>query len=167
MSTTSYPASYRFEPPAATARRCGRDGWRLQGWRPLRPLPERLLSSQQFFRGYLIGYMLVLGFSLGSMALLMLGHLTGGNWWMIGRRVMEAAVGNIPLLTILFVPVWLGRHSLYIWLDPAYVAAHPSVAAKGAYLSERFWTVRAVIYFAIWNLWARALRKRLAQAGWR
>ncbi len=103
--------------------------------------------------------MLVLGFSLGAMALLMLGHLTGGNWWMIGRRVMEAAVGNIPLLTILFLPIWLGRHSLYIWLDPAYVATHHAVAAKGGYLNDHFWTLRAVIYFAIWNLWALALRK--------
>jgi hypothetical protein len=78
---------------------------------------------------------------------------------MIGRRVMEAAIGNLPLITILFLPIWLGRHQLYIWLDPAYVATHHSVAVKGAYLNEQFWTVRAVIYFALWNLWAAALRK--------
>jgi hypothetical protein len=71
---------------------------------------------------------------------------------------MEAAIGNLPLLTLLFVPIWLGRHSLYIWLDPAYVATHHSVAAKSAYLNESFWTIRAVLYFAIWNLWAFALR---------
>ena len=108
--------------------------------------------------------MLVLGFSLGSLALLMLGHLTGGNWWMIGRRVMEAAVGNLPLLTILFLPIWLGRHSLYIWLDPAYVASASRGRGQGGYLNEHFWTLRAVIYFAIWNLWAMALRERLARS---
>jgi hypothetical protein len=157
MSATTYPASYRFEAPAATARLATR--WLAIGVvAAIVAIAGAVVSSQQFFRGYLIGYMLVLGFSLGSLALLMLGHLTGGNWWMIGRRVMEAAVGNIPLLTILFLPIWLGRHSLYIWLDPSYVATHASVAAKGAYLNERFWTVRAVIYFAIWNLWALALR---------
>ena len=123
MSATSYPASYRFEAPAATAR-LGTRWLAIAGVAGIAAIAGALLSSQQFFRGYLIGYMLVLGFSLGSLALLMLGHLTGGNWWMIGRRVMEAAVGNIPLLTILFVPVWLGRHSLYVWLDPAYVALH-------------------------------------------
>ena len=117
-----------------------------------------MLAPDQFYRGYLIGYMLVLGFSLGSLALLMLGHLTGGNWWMIGRRVMEAAVGNLPLLTLLFLPIWYGRHHLYIWLDPAYVQAHLSVANKSGYLNDRFWTIRAVIYFAIWNLWGWALR---------
>jgi len=157
MSTTTYPASYRFEPPAATASLSTR--WLAIGLvAGIASVAGALVSTQQFFRGYLIGYMLVLGFSLGSLALLMLGHLTGGNWWMIGRRVMEAAVGNIPLLTLLFVPIWLGRHSLYIWLDPAFVATHHAVAAKSGYLSENFWTLRAVIYFAIWNLWALNLR---------
>jgi hypothetical protein len=158
MSTTIYPASYRFEPPAAVAALSGR--WLAIGLAAtIAAVAGGFASSAQFFRGYLIGYMLVLGFSLGSLALLMLGHLTGGNWWMIGRRVMEAAVGNIPLLTILFLPIWLGRHSLYIWLDPAYVATHSSVAAKSGYLNDQFWSARALIYFGIWNLWALALRK--------
>jgi len=34
---------------------------------------RRVRVEPAFFRGYLIGYMLVLGFSLGSLALLMLG----------------------------------------------------------------------------------------------
>jgi hypothetical protein len=157
MSTTIYPASYRFDPPAVAASLSTR--WLVVGLvAAVASIAGAFVSSQQFFRGYLIGYMLVLGFSLGSMALLMLGHLTGGNWWMIGRRVMEAAIGNIPLVTVLFIPIWLGRHRLYIWLDPAYVATHHAVAAKSAYLNDHFWTLRAVIYFAIWNLWALMLR---------
>ncbi len=139
MSTTTYPASYRFEPPAASASLSRR--WLAIGLvAAIAAIAGGFASSQQFFRGYLIGYMLVLGFSLGSMALLMLGHLTGGNWWMIGRRVMEAAVGNIPLLTILFLPIWLGRHSLYIWLDPAYVASASHGGGEGRYLNDQFWT---------------------------
>jgi hypothetical protein len=157
MSTSVYPASYRFEAPPAASSLSTR--WLIIGAAAsLVAIAGAAMSGAQFLRGYLIGYMLILGFSLGSMALLMLGHLTGGNWWMIGRRVMEAAVGNLPLLTLLFLPIWLGRHSLYVWLDPAYVASHASVAAKSGYLNESFWTVRAVIYFAIWNLWAMALR---------
>src|ERR1700692_899645 len=129
MSTTTYPASYRFEPPPAVAALSKR--WLTIGAvAAIAAIAGAFASSQHFFRGYLIGYMLVLGFSLGSLALLMLGHLTGGNWWMIGRRVMEAAIGNLPLLTVLFLPIWLGRHNLYIWLDPAYVANHHAGASK-------------------------------------
>ena len=165
MSLTMYPASYRFEPPPATAS-LARRSLAIGLLASVAAIVGAVVSHPQFLRGYLIGYMLVLGFSLGSMALLMLGHLTGGNWWMIGRRVMEAAIGNLPLLTILFLPIWLGRHSLYIWLDPAYVAAHHEVAAKSGYLNESFWTLRAVLCFAIWNLWGWALRSGSLRQDW-
>jgi hypothetical protein len=157
MSATTYPVSYRFEAPASAGSLSLR--WLgIGAVAAVAAIAGALTSPAQFYRGYLIGYMLVLGFTLGSMALLMLGHMTGGNWWMIGRRVLEAAVGSLPLLTVLFLPIWFGRHYLYCWLDPAYVAAHHAVQAKGGYLNEQFWTIRAVVYFAIWNLWGWALR---------
>ena len=37
-----------------------------------------VLQPEKFFSAYLLGYMAWLGLSLGSMAFLMLGHLTGG-----------------------------------------------------------------------------------------
>ena len=39
-----------------------------------------ILQPDRFFSAYLLGYMACLGLSLGSMALLMLVHLTGGPW---------------------------------------------------------------------------------------
>src|SRR5512146_1665441 len=70
------------------------------------------LNFQEFLRGYLIAYVYVLGLSLGGLALLMTGHLTGGNWWMLGRRIFEAAGRCIPLLAILFLPILLGAKQL-------------------------------------------------------
>jgi hypothetical protein len=158
MSATSYPASYRFAAPANTMAVAGR--WAGLGVVAAAvSIAGAVVAPAQFYRGYLIGYMLVLGFSLGSLALLMLGHLTGGNWWMIGRRVLEAAVGNLPLITLFFLPIWFGRHYLYVWLDPGFVKTHQAVASKAGYLNDQFWTIRAVIYFALWNLWGWALRR--------
>ena len=34
----------------------------------------------EFYRAYLLGFMLWLGVALGSMAILMIRHLTGGGW---------------------------------------------------------------------------------------
>src|SRR5512146_15735 len=70
------------------------------------------LNFQEFLRGYLVAYIYVLGLSLGGLALLMTGHLTGGNWWMLGRRIFEAAGRCIPLLAILFLPILLGAKQL-------------------------------------------------------
>jgi len=39
-----------------------------------------ITSPKRFFRSYLVGFLAVLGLSLGSLGLLMLQHLTGGHW---------------------------------------------------------------------------------------
>ena len=36
-------------------------------------------GAEQFFRSYLVAFMLCLGVALGSLAILMLHHLTGGR----------------------------------------------------------------------------------------
>ncbi len=46
-----------------------------------------------------------------------------------------------------------------MWLDPGFVKTHQAVASKAGYLNDQFWTIRAVIYFALWNLWGWALRR--------
>jgi hypothetical protein len=56
------------------------------------------------YRGYLLGFMCWLGVALGSMAILMIRHLTGGGWGTVIRRILGAAMRTLPLLTVLFIP---------------------------------------------------------------
>src|SRR5206468_8621978 len=41
---------------------------------------EGLFSRRQVFRSYLVAFLVPLGAALGSMAILMTHHLTGGGW---------------------------------------------------------------------------------------
>ncbi len=59
-----------------------------------------------------------LGVTLGSMAILMIRHLTGGGWGMVIRRILGAAMRTVPLLAVLFIPVIVGMKYLYIWARP-------------------------------------------------
>src|SRR4051794_24089799 len=111
----------------------------------------------EFFQAYLLGVMMWLGVTLGSMAILMLRHLTKGAWGMVIRRILGAAMRNISLVTVLFVPIWaevfLGHHNLYPWLDPSKIAANQHlrwIAAK--YLNSPGFIARAALYFLVWNL---------------
>lgn len=114
------------------------------------------LNSHQFFQSYLIGWTFWTGISIGSLALLMLQHLTGGGWGLVIRRSLEAATRVLPLMAILFVPIVLGAHSLYHhWTDPT----EPVVQFKTPYLNLPFFTVRAVVYFGIWITLAFLLNK--------
>jgi hypothetical protein len=107
-------------------------------------------QTDNFFRAYLMGYLFWTGIALGSLAVLMLQHLTGGAWGMVIRRVLESSTRTLPLLLLLFVPIILGMHSLYEWTHQDKVNADPILKEKSGYLNIPFFVARVLIYFAIW-----------------
>jgi hypothetical protein len=112
-----------------------------------------LTDRAQFFHAYLVGFIFWIGITLGSMALLMLQHLTGGAWGLIIRRVLEAATRTLPLMLILFLPILLRLSQIYIWTNKAEMDQVPALREKTAhYLNPAFFTVRTLVYFAIWLL---------------
>ena len=122
------------------------------------------LRPGEFFRGYLLGYMAWLGVTLGSMAILMVRHLTGGGWGMVIRRILGAAMRCLPLMAVLFVPILFGLPKLYVWARPLdsiadkHLREHLQVITK-TYLNVPGFIIRAVIYLAIWNLLSFLLTK--------
>ena len=107
-------------------------------------------TREQFFHSYLLGFMLWLGVTLGSMAFLMIQHLTGGMWGMVIRRQLEAAMKTVPLMAVLFIPIVAGMPHLYgAWLQPNPGDKH-LVAVSHSYLTHGGFIVRTVVYFAIW-----------------
>jgi hypothetical protein len=112
-----------------------------------------LIDRAQFFHAYLVGFIFWIGITLGSLALLMLQHLTGGAWGLIIRRVLEAATRTLPLMLILFIPLLVGLNQIYPWTNRAKMDQVPALKEKAAhYLNPGFFTVRAAVYFAIWLL---------------
>ncbi|MFN2491494.1 MAG: hypothetical protein ABR501_01245 [Pyrinomonadaceae bacterium] len=108
------------------------------------------LDRAQFFHSYLFAFSFWMGISAGSLALLMLQHLTGGGWGLVIRRVLEAATRTLPLAAILFLPIAAGAHWIYHWADPHEMAKTPALAEKAKYLNVPFFTFRALVYLAIW-----------------
>jgi hypothetical protein len=109
-------------------------------------------NPAQFYQSYLMGYMWVLGPTLGCLALAMVHQLSGGAWGVLIRRPMGAASRILPVLTVLFLPIVAGMPHLYEWTHADVVASDPVLAAKQLYLNTPFFLVRAVIYFGVWNL---------------
>ena len=117
------------------------------------------LDRGQFFHSYLFAFGFWAGISIGSLALLMLQHLTGGGWGLVIRRVLEASTRTLPLVLILFVPIVLGARSIYSWTDAHELEKHPVLIEKSKYLNLSFFTLRAAIYFAIWLAFAFLLNR--------
>src|ERR1700675_6004 len=122
------------------------------------------LRPDEFFRAYLLGYMDWLGVTLGSMAILMIRHLTGGGWGMVIRRILGAAMRCLPLMAVLFIPILFGLPKLYVWPRPLdsiadkHLREHLQELTK-TYLNVHGFIIRAAIYLAIWNLLSFLLTK--------
>jgi hypothetical protein len=109
-------------------------------------------SPGPFYQSYLMSFMLILGLTLGSLGLLMLQHLTGGQWGIIIRRSLESAVRTLPLIAAFFLPIaFFGMKYLYgAWLNPEELKKEPLSDFQRTYLTAGRFQVRAVIYFVIW-----------------
>lgn len=122
-----------------------------------------MMTAREFFVGYLFAEVFFVGLALGSLGLLMIHHLTGGYWGYGLRRFLEASIGTLPLLALLFIPIFFGLSDLYPWRHPDIVAAHDLLAEKLGYLNTTGFITRAFVVFAIWILISRLLRKWSAE----
>lgn len=103
------------------------------------------------FQAYLFAYVFALSIALGSLGILMVQHVAGGRWGFVSRRIMEAAIGTIPYMAVLFIPILLGMGVLYPWMPGGELASNELVVNKAPYLNPGFFIVRAIIYFAVWG----------------
>ncbi len=118
-----------------------------------------------FFRAYLVGWLWVSGIALGLFAISMLAHVSGGDWGVVMRRVLEAGGRTLPFFVVAGVPLLFGLDKLYPW---AHYNAAKAVAEKTgepfhvdhllehkeAYLNVPGFVGRALIFFVIWSILA-------------
>ncbi|HEV2800288.1 MAG TPA: hypothetical protein VGW12_07315 [Pyrinomonadaceae bacterium] len=109
------------------------------------------LSPAGFWRAYLVGYVFWTGVSVGSLAIIMLHHLSGGGWGVVIRRPLEAAARTLPVMAILFLPIAFAvfTHTLYPWTVPEERDLE-IIKHKAIYLNVPFFLGRTVFYFAAW-----------------
>ena len=117
-----------------------------------------VVDGGNLFRSWLIAYMVFLGISLGSLALMMIQHLSGGQWGVF-RRIFEASSRTLPLMAVLFVPVALGFQQLYPWSHADLVQADEILRHRAPYLNATFFFARAVFYLLAWNALAQVMNR--------
>ena len=117
--------------------------------------------GEAFWRPYLVAYIFWAGVAIGSMAIMMLHHLSGGGWGVVLRRLFEAATRTLPLVAVLFLPIAAAAvtRTLYPWTMPEHMTAHAIAHKTGYYLNIPFFLARTAFYFAIWFALAYLLNK--------
>ncbi|HZV34386.1 MAG TPA: hypothetical protein VFB72_07390, partial [Verrucomicrobiae bacterium] len=117
------------------------------------------VNTDNFFGAYLFGYLFWLGLALGCFVVAMIHYLTAGQWGEETRRVYEAGYMTLPLMAVLFLPIFFGVHRLYPWARPDEVASDKVLQAKAHYENFPMFTGRMIVIFAIWIVMALLLRR--------
>jgi hypothetical protein len=112
-----------------------------------------LMDRPEFFRAWLAPFIFWFLIASGALAVLMLQYVTGGEWGVLIRRPLGAAARTIPLFVLLGLPIAFGLPHIYSWATPE--AAH---LPNRLWLNPRDWIIRALVYFALWSLWAWRIR---------
>src|ERR1019366_5260085 len=102
-------------------------------------------DKADFFRSYLVAFLFWIGITLGCLVLVMVQHLTGGNWALVIRRILEAGSRTLPLMAVAALPLLAGMKTLYVWSQPG--QTDPAIVGKQMYLNPEFFLGRMVLYF--------------------
>jgi hypothetical protein len=125
-----------------------------------------LVDTSDTLRSYLWAFLYWAMIPLGSLAFLMIQHMTGGTWGLVGRRFFEASASLIVLTALLSIPLLVavaaGNYHLYPWLfsddQGTRVLGHAAnpdhLKFKAFWLSKPFFIFRTVLYFGLWTFLA-------------
>jgi hypothetical protein len=117
------------------------------------------VARAQFFHSYLFAWLFWAGLPFGALVIVMMQHLTGGQWGLAVRGVSTAAFRTLPMMALLFLPVLLGAHDIYRWANGDR-GERSGYHHKAQYLNIPFFTARAVSYFVVLIIFAVLLRRR-------
>lgn len=117
------------------------------------------VNADQFWRSYLTAFTFWTSIGLGGMFFVLVKHLAGAEWSVVLRRLAENFMITLPIMFVFFLPILFGSHHLYEWTHTEVVAKDPILSAKSGYLNMTFFTIRTVLYFAIWTIFGRMLYK--------
>lgn len=99
-----------------------------------------------FFQVYFLAFLFWLQIALGCLGTVLLLNVLSSPWGFAIRRIAEAGARTLPLLGLLFLPIVLGMGRIFPWAEPGVVVE----GNKGLFMTPGLFTLRAIIYFAIW-----------------
>jgi hypothetical protein len=110
-------------------------------------------GKTMFFPSYLLGFIFFTGITLTALFFSTLQFLVQAGWSAMIRRIPEMFTAFLPIVALGLIPiiadVWVS-HSLYHWTHAEDVAKDHILTLKSPYLNPTFFTIRMVIYVALW-----------------
>jgi len=100
-----------------------------------------------------------LSLAMGGAFFFVLQSISQSGWSSAFKRVSEAMMSYIPFAALFFLLLWFGMKDLYQWTHSDIVALDPLLQHKSSFLNIPFFFIRMILYFTLWIVFARILRR--------
>jgi hypothetical protein len=118
-----------------------------------------ITQPERTWANYLLNSYYFLAISIGASFFYAIQYITQSGWATGFKRVSEAMFAFLPWAAIFFLFIYFGMHSLYSWTHSDIIAREPLIRNKVPYLNIPFFYIRLVVYFVLWIVITRYLRK--------
>jgi len=112
----------------------------------------------QFSYSWLFAFFFFFTLCIGCLFWTIVHHVVDAEWSVVVRRQLENIALLLPILGVLFVPIWFLRNFLYRWMNVP-LGADPLLDSKRGYLNLEFFFSRAILFFVILTTLAFLLRR--------
>src|SRR5215467_353766 len=116
------------------------------------------VNPHQFSYSWLFAFVFFFTLCAGCFFWTIVHHATDAEWTVVVRRQLENIAVLLAVLALLFVPILLLRHHLYVWMDiPA--GHEAALDSKRAYLNFNFFLIRAIVFLGCFIVASQLLRR--------
>jgi hypothetical protein len=108
---------------------------------------------------YLLNNYYFFSVAMGGVFFFVIQYISQAGWSAGFKRVPEAMMAWIPFAAVFFLLLYFGTHSLYHWSHTEAVAEDSILNHKSPFLNVPFFFARMALFFALWIIFSRLLRK--------
>ncbi len=118
-----------------------------------------LFDAKRTWANYLLNNYYFLSLAIGAAFFGAIQYITNSGWSALFKRIPEAMVAYIPVAGIFFLILYFGMHNLFDWTHEDIVQHDHLLQHKSPYLNEPFFFARVIVFFVVWTLMSKFLRK--------
>lgn len=116
-------------------------------------------DAPRTWANYLLNNYYFVSIAIGAAFFIGIQYISQSGWSAAFKRIPEAMMAYIPFAAVFFLLLYFGMHSLYHWSHAGAAETDHLIAHKQPYLNIPFFFTRVFIFFGLWILMTKLLRK--------
>ena len=117
------------------------------------------LAPERIWASYLLSNYYFLSLTIGALFFAAIQSISQSGWSAAFKRIPEALGTFLPFAGLLMLLLYFGLKYIYPWANSDLVSTDEIIKNKTPYLNTIFWIIRLIVFFGLWTLLSRSIRK--------